>query len=88
MRALCFMLSLVVAPTALAQSPTSTSSEPPVEVRYQRRTVLDITEATIEGVVVGPPTTAVRAGRRPRFKSLIRLRPDFRKELVATSDGL
>jgi hypothetical protein len=82
------MVSLVVAPTALAQSPTSTSSEPPVEVRSQRRTVIDISEASIDCVVVGLSTTAVRSGRAPRFKSLIRLRPDFRKELVATSAGL
>jgi hypothetical protein len=91
MRALCVILSLAVAPTAFAQSPTSTtpaSLEPPVEVRYQRRTIIDITEVTIEGVVVGPTTTAVRGARRPAFKALISLRPDFRKELAATPDAL
>jgi hypothetical protein len=59
-----------------------------VEVRYRQRTIIDIGETSIEGAVVGPTTTAVRAGGRPRFKSLIRLRPDFRKELATTTDAL
>lgn len=88
MRALCLSLSLIMAPMALAQTPTATLPEPPVEVRYQRRTVIDISATTIEGGVVEPSTTALRAGRPPRFKNLIRLRPDFRKELATRPAAL
>lgn len=88
MCALCFVLLSLVAPAGLAQPPAPSPAEPSVEVRHLRRTIIDISETTIEGVVVGPSMTAVRAGRRPRLKSLIRMRPDFREELAKTPDGL
>jgi hypothetical protein len=82
---------LLVASVASAQTgtpPPPRVEPPPVEIRYEKRTVIDISDTLIEGVVVGPSTTAVRGGRRPTFKSMIRLRPDFRKELSATPAAL
>ncbi len=80
---LVLLLSLLSS-SVLAQS-TAVVDEPPVEVRYETRTVLAIESADIVGTVSGPTGTRVVGGKRPRFRSLVTLRSNFRDALSSTS---
>lgn len=81
------LLSLLVSTSVLAQSgaPAEAPSEPPVEVRYEKRTVISIDGVDVVGTVSGPTATRVVGRKRVPFRSLVTLRPNFRDALSSSS---
>ena len=78
--------------SGLALSSTS-RAEPTVVVepdatRFKTKTVLDFTEITVSGEVTKPKATLIMGRGRARFRTLIRVRGDFRPELFRSRDNL
>jgi hypothetical protein len=55
---------------------------------YQKKTVIDFDDVTVEGELTKPEGSYVLNRRRTTFKSLIRLRDDFVPELQKSADNL
>jgi hypothetical protein len=85
-RPLLLLLLLLASSSVLAQSgAVAGPDEPPVEVRYEKRTVISIDGVDVVGSVAGPTGSRVVGRRRPAFRSLVTLRPNFRDALSSTS---
>ena len=76
---------------------TETSGEPPqktsseeetqkTEVVYEKKTVLDFSDVTLEGELTRPEGSYVLNRRKARFDSLVETRKDFVPELDRTTD--
>ena len=57
-------------------------------VKYKRRTVIDFSEALIEGELTKPEGSYIVNRKVSRFSSLIKLRENFIPELLASPDEL
>jgi hypothetical protein len=53
-----------------------------------RRVVLNMDEDVIEGAVLNPKTQVIGVRTDPKHKSLIQLRKDFRREVLASGSHL
>lgn len=53
-------------------------------VSYQRKTVINFEDDTIEGDLKVPDGAYVEGRKKVRHKSLIRIRTDFRREVLAS----
>lgn len=73
-------LALGLAPKAAAQSPEPQATE--------RRVVIDMGEDVIEGRLNVPDGMQVHGRNTNKFRSLIQVRTDFRKEILASSGQL
>ena len=74
---------------ALASSPAlAQAGEKKPEVRYEKRTYIDISEQQIEGRVVGPSGTRVVSRGKPKFRNLIVLRKHFRPQMLDSANDL
>lgn len=81
--------ALVVA--ALAALPAVAQERVVVEperVEYLRRTTIDMDPDTVEGDRAAPDAVRVVGRKRPKFRALIGLRADFRRELLQSATGL
>ena len=77
---------LLASSSVLAQSgAVAAPDEPPVEVRYEKRTVVACDGVDVVGSVAGPTGSRVVGRKRPTFRSLVALRPNFRDALSSTS---
>lgn len=86
MRPYAWMLTLML---SLPAGPAWAQEAPPApDVAYKRRTVVDFSEVKISGELVKPSTTYVNTRRRTDFQPLIRVRGDFRPELLSSIDAL
>ena len=69
--------------------PQKTSSEgetQKTEVVYEKKTVLDFSDVTLEGELTRPEGSYVLNRRKARFDSLVETRKDFVPELDRTTD--
>ncbi len=57
-------------------------------VKYKKRTVIDFSEALIEGELTKPEGSYIVNRKVSRFSSLIKLRENFVPELLSTPDQL
>lgn len=64
------------------------SATPAPQVVHAARTVLDFSEVTLTAEVTRPAGSFLTARRRARFRSLVRLRNDFRGEIERTAERL
>lgn len=55
---------------------------------YARRSVIHFGEVTVSGEVTRPSGSYVQLRKKTRFQPLVRLRSDFRPELLASVDAL
>ncbi|MEQ9500704.1 MAG: hypothetical protein RIT81_27785 [Deltaproteobacteria bacterium] len=55
---------------------------------FKKKTVIEFSEVRLSGELVKPSATLVRVRRKTRFVPLIRVRGDFRPELLASTDAL
>lgn len=78
--ALLLGLSLGLAPAAAAQSPEPAGAE--------RRVVIHMGEDVIEGRLNVPDPIQIHGRNINKFRSLIQVRMDFRKEILASSGRL
>jgi hypothetical protein len=76
--------------TALAAPPAHAQKEeaPPPGVSYERKTVINFEDDTIEGDLKTPDGKYLEARKRMRHKSLIRIRKDFRREVMGSVSDL
>jgi len=58
------------------------------KVEYKKKTILDLTGATIEGELTKPEGSYVLVRKISKFSSLIQLRGDFRPELLNSHNDL
>jgi hypothetical protein len=54
----------------------------------RKETRVDFADQTVEGNIVRPEGNYILDRNRNRFESLVRLRPNFERELRASTDGL
>ncbi|MFO0727551.1 MAG: hypothetical protein U1E65_27485 [Myxococcota bacterium] len=78
---LCCSLSL----PALAEEPAPETTETRV---YAKRTLLDFETVVVSGEVCRPAGSYVEARGKARFQSLLKVRGDFRPELLRSVEGL
>lgn len=64
---------------ALAQETTTEGG-----VSYNRKTVINFEDDTIEGDLKTPDAVYLEARKKMRHKSLIRIRQDFRREVLGS----
>lgn len=70
-------------PTPAPEAPTTTDA-----VVYAHRTVLDFSAITLTGEVERPAGSYVTARKKPKFRTLIRVRGGFLPELLRSPDAL
>lgn len=68
---------------ATAEAPPATD-----ELVYARRTVIDFSALTLTGEVERPAGSYVTARKKPKFRTLIRVRGGFLPELLRSPDAL
>lgn len=76
-------LLVATSSTALAEE-----SEPKPTVIYQKKTLVEFSELAIQGETAGPNVSRVDVRTKARFRSFIRLRGDFRPELLRSVEDL
>ena len=77
-----FVLALSLAATAALAQEEGANNEGGVS--YQRKTVINFEDDTIEGDLKVPDGAYVEGRKQVRHKSLIRIRMDFRREVLAS----
>ena len=78
--------SVAVAPAAQAQAEATAPGGDGVS--YQRKTVINFEDDTIEGDLKTPDGKYLEARKKMRHKSLIRIRADFRREVLGSISDL
>lgn len=73
---------IAVAAPALAQDGKDVVSEGGVS--YNRKTVINFEDDTIEGDLKTPDAVYLEARKKMRHRSLIRIRTDFRREVLGS----
>jgi hypothetical protein len=74
----------VVATAATAASAQEDGVVTEGGVSYQRKTVINFEDDTIEGDLKVPDGAYVQGTKRVRHRSLIRIRTDFRREVLSS----
>jgi hypothetical protein len=74
--------AVVAAVPAVAQDKPDVVSEGGVS--YNRKTVINFEDDTIEGDLKTPDAVYLEARKRMRHRSLIRIRTDFRREVLGS----
>lgn len=83
MRTLMAALLLLAAP-ALAQEPAKGGDK----VQYQKKTVVNFEDDTIQGDLTRPDGEYVDARRKVAHSNLIKVREDFRQEVLRSAKDL
>ncbi|OGQ18378.1 MAG: hypothetical protein A2138_00430 [Deltaproteobacteria bacterium RBG_16_71_12] len=84
-------LLAIVAALALAAPVAAQDSKDVVTeggVSYNRKTVINFEDDTIEGDLKTPDAVYLEARKRMRHRSLIRIRTDFRREVLGSIANL
>jgi hypothetical protein len=81
MKRIAMIAALWMATTAAAQDEGVNTEG---GVSYQRKTVINFEDDTIEGDLKVPDGAYVEGRKKLRHKSLIRIRTDFRREVLAS----
>jgi hypothetical protein len=85
MRAWPLLVVLLAAPAAaLAQE----SEKPAPRIEYEKRTVINFEDDTIEGDLKRPDGEYLEARRRVSHSNLIQIREDWREKVMQASDEL
>jgi hypothetical protein len=81
MKRLVVIAIAIAAASAVAQD-EGTNTE--AGVSYQRKTVINFEDDTIEGDLKTPDGQYLEVRKKMRHKSLIRIRTDFRREVLSS----
>ena len=82
------LLASIAASSALAQDPGSATKADASGASYLRKTVINFEDDTIEGDLKTPDAVYLEARKKMRHKSLIRIRKDFRREVLGSVSDL
>lgn len=85
-RLLGVVAALALAAPTLAQEGKDVVSEGGVS--YNRKTVINFEDDTIEGDLKTPDAVYLEARKKMRHRSLIRIRTDFRREVLGSIANL
>ena len=66
----------------------SVNAESDVKTVYQKNTVIDFNEVSIEGELTRPEGSYLMNRKQARFNKLYRIRGHFRQELIKSTDNL
>jgi hypothetical protein len=77
-----------VAAPAIAQDKKGGDTTTEGGVAYNRKTVINFEDDTIEGDLKTPDAVYLEARKKMRHKSLIRIRTDFRREVLGSVSDL
>jgi hypothetical protein len=90
MRTRIWLLLVLAAPlVASAQSDKGAPAEKPApRVEYEKKTVINFEDDTIEGDLKRPDGEYVEARRRVNHSNLIKIREDWREKVMTASDEL
>lgn len=72
--------------SALAQDEGSTQA--PDKTVFKKKTVIDFSDATIQGELTRPEGSYVNGRKKSNFRSLLKLRANFLPELFNSTDNL
>jgi hypothetical protein len=89
MRKLVLLMALAFPMLGDAQSPQSKDENAaPPKVEYEKKTVINFEDDTIEGDLKRPDGEYVEARRRVNHSNLIRIREDWREKVMSASGEL
>ncbi len=89
MRTLVLTMSLLLPLSAVAQSADGKSgSQPQPKVEYEKKTVINFEDDTIEGDLKRPDGEYVESRQKVDHSNLIRIREDWREKLMQASGDL
>lgn len=89
MRKLVLLVAFAFPMLGDAQSPPSKDADaPPPRVEYEKKTVINFEDDTIEGDLKRPDGEYVEARRRVNHSNLIRIREDWREKVMQASGEL
>jgi hypothetical protein len=80
--------SALLSTGALAQDPNAATKPDASGASYLRKTVINFEDDTIEGDLKTPDGKYLEARKKMRHKSLIRIRKDFRREVLGSVSDL
>lgn len=83
-RDVCVLLVAMSTMTAMSAMAQDEGANSEGGVSYQRKTVINFEDDTIEGDLKVPDGAYVEGRKKVRHKSLIRIRTDFRREVLAS----
>lgn len=89
-RLLTTVLTAAIATVAILGAPAICAADEESEagVIYQKKTVINFDEDTIDGDLTKPDAAYVESRKRVRHTNLIRIREDFREKILASVSGL
>jgi hypothetical protein len=73
---------------AWGTAPSFAQAPPPGAVEYQRKTVINFEDDTIEGDLKTPDGEYLEARKKARHKSLIKIRENFRRRIIQSAGSL
>jgi hypothetical protein len=84
MRAILIVLALSIPPGALAQA----EKKPEPRVEYEKKTVIDFEDDTIQGDLTRPDGEYVEARKRVSHSNLIQIRENWKEKVLLAPDDL
>ncbi len=82
------LLTLAVALPLLAAAQEKSDAQPQPKVEYEKKTVINFEDDTIEGDLKRPDGEYVEARQKVDHSNLIRIREDWREKVMQSSDDL
>jgi hypothetical protein len=86
MRAIAIVLVLAVPLSVNAEEPKEQAAQP--KVQYEKKTVIDFEDDTIQGDLTRPDGEYVEARKRVTHSNLIQVRENWREKVLQAPDDL
>jgi hypothetical protein len=81
-------LAVLASVPVFAQAKGDSSVQEADKTVFRKKTVIDFTDVAVEGELTKPEGTYTLSKKQTRFKSLIKVRENFRQELRDSKDNL
>jgi hypothetical protein len=88
MKALLFFAALLALAPLGTPAQDGKAQQPPPKVEYEKKTVINFEDDTIEGDLKRPDGEYVESRQRVDHSNLIRIREDWREKLMQASGDL
>lgn len=88
MRNLLVMVAVLLPLASAAQSRRDGQAQPQPKIEYEKKTVINFEDDTIEGDLKRPDGEYVEARRRVDHSNLIKIREDWRDKVMQASGDL
>ncbi len=88
MKAQLVLAMLLFAPLGVSAQEAKAQAQPPPRVEYEKKTVINFEDDTIEGDLKRPDGEYVEARQKVDHSNLIRVREDWREKVMQASGDL